>query len=45
LTLVVKNEVYRGVLLRSMASQEDVLQRLELKLLSNDDAVEIMNGY
>ena len=40
-----KKEVYKVVLLRSMASQEDVLQRLELKIISQDDAVEIMNGF
>lgn len=40
-----KKEVYKVVLLRSMASEDDVLKRLELKILSKDDAVEITKGF
>jgi hypothetical protein len=45
LTLDAKREVYRIVLLRSMASQEDVLKTLELKTLSRNDAIEVMKGF
>ncbi len=45
LKLDAKKEVYKVILLRSMASQEDVLQRLELKILSKDDAIEIMKDF
>lgn len=45
LSVEAKKEVYKVVLLRSMASEADVLQRLELSVLSQDDAKEIMMGY
>jgi len=50
LDLETKKEVYKVVLLRSMASEAEVLQRLELKStelkhLSKEDAAEIMHGY
>jgi hypothetical protein len=45
LDLDAKKEVFKVVLLRSMASQEDVLQRLDLKIISRDDAIEIMKGF
>ena len=45
LSVDAKKEVYKVVLLRSMASEADVLQRLELSVLSQDDAKEIMKGY
>jgi hypothetical protein len=38
-------DVYRVVLLRSMASEQDVLERVELKVLTKDQAVEVMRGY
>ena len=40
-----KKDAYRVVLLRSMASEEDVLQKLKLKKLSKEDAREIMKGF
>ncbi len=40
-----RKEVYKIVLLRSMASAADVLDRIELSILTEDDATEIMNGY
>ena len=45
LSVDAKKDVYKVVLLRSMASEADVLQRLELSVLSQDDAKEIMKGY
>jgi hypothetical protein len=40
-----KKEVYRVVLLRSMASEQDVLQRAKLKELSREDVLDVMKGY
>lgn len=40
-----KKDVYRIVLLRSMSSEKDVLERVELKVLSRDDAIAVMKGY
>jgi len=40
-----KREVYKVVLLRSMAPESDVLERLELKVLTKDDAVAVMQGF
>ncbi len=40
-----KKEVYKVVLLRSMASEKDVLERLELKVLTKDEAVAVMRGF
>jgi len=45
LSLDAKEEVYRVVLLRSMASQEDVLSRLDLSIISKQDAKDIMANY
>jgi hypothetical protein len=40
-----KKEVYRVVLLRSMASEQDVLERAKLKELSREDAIAVMKGF
>ncbi len=40
-----KQDVYRVVLLRSMASEQDVLERVKLKELSREDAIAVMKGY
>ena len=40
-----KKEVYKVVLLRSMASERDVLDRLQLKVLTKDEAVAVMRGF
>ena len=40
-----KKEVYKVVLLRSMASEKDVLERLELKVLTKDEAVAVMRAF
>lgn len=45
LTLDGKSEVYKIVLLRSMASPDDVLSRLQLTTLSKEDALEVMANY
>lgn len=45
LTPEAKKEVFRVVLLRSMASEEDVLGRLELKVLTKNEAIEIMRDF
>ena len=45
LSLDEKKEAYKIVLLRSMASPEDVLARIELKLISKIDAEIIMSGF
>jgi hypothetical protein len=45
LTPAGKKEVFKIVLLRSMASEEDVLSRLQLSVLTKDDAIEVMRGY
>lgn len=45
LTIDVKKEVYKIVLLRSMAPPDEVLSRIELKHLSKDEAQDIMRGY
>jgi len=45
MSLDAKEEVYRVVLLRSMASQEDVLSRLDLSIISKQDAKDIMANY
>ena len=45
LNIDAKKEVYKVVLLRSMTSEADVLQRLKLSVLSQGDAKEIMKGY
>jgi hypothetical protein len=44
LTPAGKKEVFQVVLLRSMASEEDVLSRLELTVITKADAIEIMRG-
>jgi hypothetical protein len=33
------------VLLRSMASEQEVLKHVKLKTLSRDDAIAVMKGY
>jgi hypothetical protein len=40
-----KKDVYRVVLLRSMASEQDVLERAELKELSREDARAVMKSF
>jgi hypothetical protein len=40
-----KKEVYRVLLLRSMASEQDVLERAKLKELSREDAIAVMKGF
>ncbi len=45
LSLGAKTEVYRVLLLRSMASEQEVLERVQLKELSRDDAIAVMKGY
>lgn len=45
LSLDAKNEVYKVVLLRSMASPSDVIARLDLKVLTQQDARDVMAGY
>ena len=45
LTLDAKKEVYKVVLLRSMASPEDVIARLELAILTEQDARDVMAGF
>jgi len=42
LTLDAKREVFQVVLMRSGASEEDVLQHFKLKVLTEKDAKEIM---
>jgi hypothetical protein len=42
---VAKKDVYRIVLLRSMASEQEVLDRAKLKELSREDAIKVMKGY
>lgn len=45
LTLDAKKEVYKVVILRSMASADDVLKRIELTILTEQDARELMSGF
>lgn len=45
LSLEMRKEVFRVVLFRSMASPEEVLERIELSVLSAADASEIMRAY
>lgn len=45
LPLETRKEVFRVVLFRSMASPKDVLERIDLSILSPDDASEIMKAY
>jgi len=45
LPLETRKEVYKVVLFRSMASPSDVLDRIELAILTKEDATEIMSGY
>jgi len=40
-----KKEVYKVVLLRSMAPEKDVLERLELKVLTKEEAAAVMRGF
>lgn len=40
-----KKDVYRIVLLRSMASEQDVLERIKLNELSRHDAITVMKGF
>jgi hypothetical protein len=40
-----KREVFKIVLLRSAAPEQDVLEHLELKMLSRKDAIEVMRGF
>jgi hypothetical protein len=45
LSLVAKRDVYRIVLLRSMTSEQDVLERVKLNELSRDEAIAVMKGF
>lgn len=45
LSLIAKKDVFGVVLLRSSASEQDVLKHVQLKELSRDDAVEVMKGF
>lgn len=45
LALTEKQDVYSLVLLRSMMPSERVLGRAQLKLLSSEQAVEVLSGY
>jgi hypothetical protein len=45
LSVAAKKDVYRVVLLRSMASEQDVLERVNLNELSRDDAIAVMKGF
>ena len=45
LTLDTRKEVYKVILLRSMASPDDVIARLELAILTEQEAREIMASY
>jgi len=40
-----RKEVYKVILLRSMASPEEVIARLELAILTEQDARTVMSGY
>jgi hypothetical protein len=40
-----KKDVFSVVLLRSMASEPEVLKHVKLKTLSRDDAIAVMKGY
>ena len=45
LPLVQKKEVFEIVLIRSMFSEEEALQQVDLKFLSREDAKQVMQGY
>ncbi len=45
LSAAARKDVYRVALLRSMASERDVLERVELEALSRDEAIEVMKGF
>jgi hypothetical protein len=45
LSLKAKKEVYRVVLLRSMSSERDVLEKIKLTELSREDAIAVMKSY
>lgn len=45
LSVAAKNDVYGVVLLRSMASEKEVLERVNLTELSRDDAITVMRGF
>ncbi len=45
LSAVAKQDVFRVVLLRSMSSEQDVLESVKLKELSRDDAIAVMKGF
>ena len=45
LTLDGKKEVYKIILLRSMASPDDVLARVKLAILSEQEARDVMSGF
>ena len=40
-----KKDVFSVVLLRSMASEQEALEHVNLKVLSRDDAIAVMKGY
>ena len=40
-----KKDVFSVVLLRSMASEQDVLEHMKLKVLSREDAIAVMKSY
>jgi hypothetical protein len=45
LSAAARKDVYRVVLLRSMASEKEVLERVKLAELSREDAVSVMKAY
>ena len=45
LSTAAKKEAYWVVLLRSMASEKDVLERAKLKEISREDVIEVMKGF
>ena len=45
LSLDAKKDAYKVLLLRSMASPEEVLERVELTTLSKSDAKNVMSGF
>jgi hypothetical protein len=45
LSPVAKKDAYRVALLRSMASEEEVLRRIQLEALSRDEAIAVMKDF
>jgi hypothetical protein len=45
LSLPAKKEAFKIILMRSMAGEDDVLARLQLKVLTRAEAIELMHTY